>query len=93
MTESLGCDNAAMYDEPEISASELLTPDPDGERGRLRSFGRALGAAVPGVGIALWLSALLGVGPMNGHELAGFLVSVGSLFVWRLTLGRSVKSR
>jgi hypothetical protein len=82
-----------MYDEPEIPSSELMKPDPFVARGRLRSFARAVAAAVPGVGFALWLSALMGVGPMVGHEAAGFAVSAASALVWGLTLGRSVRPR
>jgi hypothetical protein len=82
-----------MYDEPAIPSSELMKPDPFEARGRLRSFARAVAAAVPGVGFALWISALMGVGPMVGHELAGFAVSGLSAVAWVLTLGRSVRPR
>lgn len=84
---------ARMYDEPEIPSAELLKPDPFEARGRARSFARAIGAAVPGVGFALWLSALMGVGPMVGHEAAGFAVSAVSAVAWVLTLGRGVRPR
>ncbi|MEX0620419.1 MAG: hypothetical protein WD181_02445 [Solirubrobacterales bacterium] len=82
-----------MFDEPEIPAKELLKPDSISQRGRPRTFGRAVGAAVPAVGFVLWVSALLGVGPMDGHEAAGLLVTVAAFGLWRLTLGRTVKSR
>jgi len=82
-----------VYDEPEIPADELLGPDSIALRGRPRTLGRAIAAAAPAVGCVLWLSALLGVGPMDGHELAGLLVTIASFVIWRVTLGRSVTSR
>jgi len=82
-----------VYDDPEIPAREYLKPDEIALRGRPRNFLRSLAAAVPGVSFALWLSALLGVGPMDGHELAGLAVTVASFVAWSLTLGRSVTPR
>ena len=82
-----------MYDEPDIPADEYLKPEEVTLRGRPRNFLRAVAAAVPAVGFALWLSALLGVGPMDGHELAGLIVTVVAFLLWSLTLGRSVTPR
>jgi hypothetical protein len=82
-----------MYDEPDIPAGEYLKPDEAALRGRPRNFIRSLAAAVPGVGFALWLSALLGVGPMDGREVAGLIVTVVAFLLWSLTLGRSVTPR
>ncbi len=82
-----------MFDEPDIPADEYLKPDEITRRGRPRAFGRALGAAAPAVGFTLWLSALLGVGPMDGHEVAGLAVTVVAFALWSATLGRSVTPR
>lgn len=81
-----------MYDEPEIGAKELI--DRRSPR-RLRPGSpiRAFGAAVPAIGAIFWFSALLGVGPMVGHELAGLLVTVTAFVLWAVTLGRSVVPR
>ncbi len=54
---------------------------------------RAVGAAIPAIGFWLWISALLGVGPMDGHELSGLAVWVVALALWIATFGRSVTPR
>lgn len=81
-----------MYDEPGIEPSELID-----RRSPRRICGgslpRAIGAAVPAVGIFLWLSALLEVGPMNGHEGTGLLVTIAAFVIWSATLGRTVAPR
>ncbi len=82
-----------MYDEPEIPAGEYLKPDEISVRGRPRTFIRALAASVPAVGMALWLSALLGVGPMDGQEVTGLAVTLVAFIAWGLTFGRSVTPR
>ena len=82
-----------MYDEPEISPRERLRPSEIEARGRRRAFVRALAAAVPAVGFWLWISALLGVGPMDGRELTGLAVWVVALVIWIAAFGRSVIPR
>ncbi len=82
-----------MYDDPEISPSERLSPSEIEARGRPRAMVRAIAAAVPAVGFWLWISALLGVGPMDGHELAGLVVWVLALAIWVATFGRTVIPR
>ena len=82
-----------MYDEPEISPHERLRPSEIEARGRPRAFLRALAAAVPAVGFWLWISALLGVGPMDGRELAGLAVWLVALVIWIATFGRDVIPR
>ena len=81
-----------MYDEPVIEPRELI--DSRSPR-RLRPGSplRALAAAVPALGAFFWLSALLGVGPMEGHELAGLLITIISFGLWKATLGRTVPLR
>ncbi len=82
-----------MYDEPEISPRERLRPSEIEARGRRKAFFRALAAAVPAVGFWLWISALLGVGPMDGRELTGLVVWVVALAIWIATFGRNVIPR
>jgi hypothetical protein len=81
-----------MYDEPLIEPKELI--DRRSPR-RLRPGSplRALGAAVPALGAVFWFSALLGVGPMDGQEFAGLLVTIVSFGLWLVTLGRTVVPR
>jgi len=81
-----------MYDEPTIESKELIDRRSP-HRLRRGSPGRALGAAAPVVGAFFWLSALLGVGPMDGHELTGLAVTVLAFALWSATLGRSVVPR
>jgi hypothetical protein len=82
-----------VYDEPEISPHERLRPSEIEARGRSRAFVRALAAAVPAVGFWLWISALVGVGPMDGRELLGLTVWLTALAVWMAVFGRSVSPR
>lgn len=82
-----------MYDEPEISPRERLKPSEIEARGRPMAMLRALAAAVPAGGFWLWLSALLGVGPMDGREVAGLAVTLLTFLIWRMTFGRSVIPR
>lgn len=81
-----------MFDEPEIESKELIDRRSP-HRLRPGSLWRALGAAVPALGAVFWLSALLGVGPMVGNELAGLVVTVVAFVLWSATLGRTVISR
>jgi len=81
-----------MYDEPTIESKELIDRRSP-HRLRPGSPWRALGAAAPAVGAFFWLSALLGVGPMVGNEVAGLVVTVVAFFLWSVTLGRSVVPR
>jgi hypothetical protein len=81
-----------MYDEPPTGRKELIDHRSP-KRLRPGSPLRALGAAVPAIGAVFWLSALLGVGPMVGHELAGLITTVSTFAVWSMTLGRTVTPR
>ena len=81
-----------MYDEPVIGSKELIdrrSPD----RLRPGSPLRALAAGVPALGAVFWFSALLGVGPMDGHEAAGLLVTIVAFGLWQLAIGRNLKPR
>ena len=82
-----------MYDEPEITPGERLRPSEIEARGGPMALVRAVAAAIPAVGFWLWISALLGVGPMNGNELVGLAVWVGALALWIATFGRNVTPR
>jgi len=82
-----------VYDEPEISPRARLEPSEIEARGRRKAFIRAVAAAVPAIGFWLWISALLGVGPMDGRELTGLAVWVVALVIWIGTFGRSVIPR
>jgi hypothetical protein len=81
-----------MYDEPVIESKELIDRRSP-KRLRPGSPMRALAAAVPALGAVFWFSALLGVGPMDGHEAAGLLVTVAAFGLWLVTLGRTVVPR
>jgi hypothetical protein len=81
-----------MYDEPGIEPKELIDPRSP-RRLRKGSLVRAVGAAVPTLAAAFWLSALLDVGPVVGHEEVGFLVAIAAFALWFATLGRSVALR
>ncbi len=82
-----------MYDEPDIDPHERLKPSEIEARGPGRAAVRAVAAAIPAVGFWLWISALLGVGPVNGHEFVGLLVWVAALAIWITTFGRNVTPR
>jgi hypothetical protein len=82
-----------VYDEPEICPRERLKPSEIEARGRTKAFVRALAAAVPAVGFWLWISALLGVGPLVGNEWLGLLVWLVALVAWIASFGRNVIPR
>jgi hypothetical protein len=81
-----------MYDEPAIGPKELIDHRSP-KRLRPGSPLRAFGAAVPALGAVFWLSSLMGVGPMVGHELAGLITTVSTFALWSVTLGRTVTPR
>jgi len=81
-----------MYDEPAIAPRELIDRRYP-KRPRPSSLLRSLGAAAPALGTVFWFSALLDVGPMDGNELAGLIVTVVAFGLWRVTLGRTVVPR
>jgi len=87
------CQNLGVYDEPEISPRERLRPSEIEARGRPKAAVRAIAAAIPAVGFWLWISALLGVGPMDGHEVSGLVVWVVALALWIAFFGRNVTPR